>query len=202
MRKHAEIFVFRHGETDWNREGRFQGHTDVPLNEVGRAQARSLIRALEGRGLEAVLASDLSRATETGQIVADALGIPLHTHSGLREAHLGDAQGLTFEQIEARFGSETLGRWRSSLPTDADVAYPGGESGAEVMNRAFAALEDFLRRHPFQRVGVATHGGVVRRILQKLLPPHTPPVPIPNGILYRISRREDGRWEFEPFTPV
>ncbi|MCC7440015.1 MAG: histidine phosphatase family protein [Bdellovibrionales bacterium] len=196
-----ELYLFRHGETDWNREGRFQGHVDVPLNEEGRRQAQRLALILGRRGLEAILTSNLSRAAETGRIIAAAAALPVFESAGLREAHLGAAQGLTMAEISERFGEATLGRWRSSLPTDADVAYPGGETGAAVMNRAFAALDEFLDQHPYRRIGVATHGGVVRRILQRLLPPDAPPAPIPNGIVYRVLRSEDGDWSFDGHTP-
>ncbi len=198
-----ELFLFRHGETDWNREGRFQGHTDVPLNETGRSQAERLIKPLKSQGLEAILASDLSRARETGEIVARALGIPVFTDPGLREAHLGKAQGMTGAEIEVAFGAEFLGAWRSPDPTDADVSYPGGESGTQVISRVFRSMEEFLLRNSYERIGVATHGGVIRRVAQTILPPETPQVPIPNGILYRLSFDRDSRiWSFENHTPL
>ncbi len=191
-----KIFLFRHGETHWNREGRFQGHLDIPINETGRSQARSLIEPLRRADLQAILSSDLSRAYETGRIVANALAIPVFVDAGLREAHLGEAQGLIREEIESRFGPALLHRWRSDLPTDADVSYPGGESGAAIITRVFGALEGFLAKYPFHRVGVATHGGVIRRIMSRLLPPGSPPVAIPNGVLYEVHYdRDRNHWE-------
>ena len=79
------LFLFRHGETDWNREGRLQGHTDTPLNATGLAQAEALSERLRPHRLDAVLSSDLARAWTTGQIVAEALGVPLISEPGLRE---------------------------------------------------------------------------------------------------------------------
>jgi probable phosphoglycerate mutase len=180
------LLLFRHGETDWNIQERFQGHTDIPLNDRGREQARALIPEFRENSVEAIFSSDLSRAHDTGKIIADALGIPIFTDSGLRESYLGDAQGLTREEIEAKFGIALAVRWRSSRVSDADVSYPGGESGAQIIARVFGALESWILAHPYTYLGIATHGGVIRRIMQKLCPPDSPPVPIPNGIVYRI----------------
>lgn len=184
------VFIFRHGETDWNVAERFQGHIDISLNERGREQAKMLIPLLKSAEIEAVLSSDLSRAKETGSIVASALKIPVHEDVRLREAHLGDAQGRTREEIEKHFGEELARRWRSSHLLDADIAYPGGESGNSVMKRGFAALEEFLMNNPYDRIGVATHGGVIRRIMQAILPPGSPAVAIPNGVLYELEFKE------------
>ena len=184
-----ELFIFRHGQTDWNAAGRFQGHIDVPMNDTGREQARALIEPLSGADLQAILSSDLQRAAETARIVAEGLGgVPVFKTPGLREANLGSAQGLTRDEIVARFGEERISRWASSLPTDADVAYDGGESGGEVMRRVFESIEHFIFGNPrFRRIGISTHGGVVRRMMQRMLPPGSPPVRIPNCVLYTAS---------------
>jgi broad specificity phosphatase PhoE len=194
------IFIFRHGETDWNAEGRFQGHTDVPLNDKGRAQATALIPILREKKVEAILSSDLSRARETAQIIGAALSVPLFEDIGLREAFLGDAQGLTWEEIQNSFGVEVATRWGSSHPTDADVAYPGGESGAQVVERVFEAMERFLRSESFVTMGVSSHGGVIRRVLHTLLPPGFPKVRIPNTVLYELSfDTMSGKWSQHSF---
>jgi probable phosphoglycerate mutase len=193
-----ELFVFRHGETDWNVEERFQGHLDIPLNANGRKQAAALIDVLRQNQVEVILSSDLSRARETGQVVASALGLPVLEDPRLREAHLGQAQGLTRHEIEAAFGEELARRWRSSHVSDADISYPGGETGAAIMSRVFEAFSSFFAASEtahYRKIGVATHGGVIRRIAQKLLPPGSPHVPIPNGVLYHLVNRGD-QWEF------
>ena len=199
QRTNSRFHLFRHGETDWNREERFQGHIDVPLNDRGREQAREVARRLRERGakLDAVISSDLSRAWETAEIVVRTLAseellsptpLELLKHTGLREAHLGEAQGLTHAEIEARYGTELITRWRSWRVTDADVSYPGGETGAVVLARVLGALEELaLARPELAHIGVATHGGVIRRVMQKLLPPGSDPVPIPNGVIYTIA---------------
>ena len=179
------VLIFRHGETDYNREGRFQGHLDVGLNATGRAQVRELVPVVRGFGAEAILSSDLSRAYESARIITRPPGIPVFVREGLREAYLGDAQGLTIDQISAKFGLETLSRWRSILPTDADFSYPGGESGSSVMTRVFSALEGFLKEAPYQSIAVASHGGVIRRIMQRVLGDEK--VPIPNAVVYVLE---------------
>lgn len=193
--REKRVLIFRHGETDWNLEGRFQGHIDIPLNSTGRLQAKGLITVLRSKGIEAILSSDLSRAYETARIVANSLGVPVYVDSKLREANLGGAQGLLKEEIEARFGLELAHRWRSSLPTDADISYPGGESGGAIMERVFSGMEAFLCRADYQQIGVSVHGGVIRRVMEKLLPPGSPMVPIPNGVLYELSfDTKEKRW--------
>jgi broad specificity phosphatase PhoE len=181
------LYLFRHGETDFNREQRFQGHLDVPLNDEGRRQAASLVRPLGRIGLECILSSDLRRARETAEIVARGLEIPVFETAGLREAHLGTAQGLTVEQIEAQFGRELVEKWRSPYLSDADVSYPGGESGREVLERVLASMEKFLGSTDYQHIGVATHGGVIRRVVRALLADHSAFIPIPNGIVYPLE---------------
>lgn len=180
------IYLIRHGETDWNVRERFQGHTDIPLNDNGRNQARQLIAICRHHKIEAILSSDLSRALETAQIIANQLEIRIFQDVGLREAHLGVAQGLTSAEIENQFGKPMIERWKSSQLTDADISYPGGESGSAIMQRAFGALGKFLASHNYSRIGVTTHGGVIRRIMQKLLPAGSPPVPIPNGVIHPL----------------
>src|SRR5262249_4760161 len=98
------LFLFRHGETDWNREGRLQGHTDTPLNATGVAQAERLSESLRPHRLDAVVSSDLSRALTTAQIVADALRVPLLVDPGLRETDVGAAEGLLWAEARVRFG--------------------------------------------------------------------------------------------------
>lgn len=204
------LYLFRHGETDFNRDGRFQGHLDIPLNETGRAQSRELgrlLRALVGEGgIQATLSSDLTRARESAELVATELGLDpagVITTPGLREANLGDVQGLSLEEIREKVGAELLGRWKSSLPTDADVAYPGGESGTAVRDRAFAALEAAALASPARAWVVATHGGVIRRLMHRLLPPDSPPVRIPNTVAYRFEFDERTRqWLVPDPTPL
>ena len=99
----TELLLVRHGETDWNRDRRFQGHADPPLNETGREQANALAEELAGEEIELVYTSDLQRARETAQIVGARLGAGVVPLPALREIDVGEWQGLTWPEIEQRF---------------------------------------------------------------------------------------------------
>lgn len=150
------ILLARHGETDWNREGRFQGHADPTLNASGRAQARELGERLASISCDAVYSSDLLRAKETADIVASRFGLPVSTRSDLREADVGIFTGLTRAEIAVRF------------PDDAEIAVDVGFTGAtgegfeRLAERVVAALLDVAVRHPGETVLVVTHGGPIR----------------------------------------
>ena len=176
------LFLFRHGETDWNRDGRLQGHTDTPLNATGLAQAEALVERLRPHRLDAVISSDLARAWTTGRIVAEGLGIPLIREPGLREAQIGEAEGLFWPEVKSRFGETLTERWF----TDDDAAFPGGETGSETRSRGLAALRRFVAEQPYRRIGVSTHGAMVRQLMKHALPPGSPPAKTRNTILYML----------------
>ena len=173
------LFLFRHGETDWNREGRLQGHIDTPLNATGLAQAHALGESLRRHRLDAVLSSDLSRARTTAQIVAMAIRVPLFIETGLRETNVGAAEGLLWAEAKTRFGKGLTQRWYS----DGDVAFPGGETGIATRTRGLAALRRFTAVHPHRRIGVSTHGAMVRQLMKHALPAGSP-AGIRNTALY------------------
>jgi 2,3-bisphosphoglycerate-dependent phosphoglycerate mutase len=186
--EHRILFLFRHGETDWNREGRLQGHTDVPLNDAGIGQAELLAEKLRRHRLEAVVSSDLARARTTAQIVADALGVPLLIDRGLRETNVGAAEGLLWAEAKTRFGEGLTERWYS----DEDTAFPGGEAGLATRTRGLAALRRFALAYPYRRFGVSTHGAMVRQLMKHALPPGSPPATARNTVLYVL--------DYEPLT--
>jgi len=174
------LFLFRHGETDWNREGRLQGHTDTPLNATGLAQAQALAEQLQTHRLDAVVSSDLSRARTTAQIVAEALRVPLFIEAGLRETDVGTAEGLLWSDAKTRFSEGLTERWYS----DGDVAFPGGETGIATRIRGLAGLQRFTTAQPYRRIGVSTHGAMLRQLIKHALPPGSPPAPVRNTTLY------------------
>ncbi len=149
----------RHGETDWNRESRFQGHADTQLNESGREQAQELADRLARERITVVYASPLARALETAEIVADRLGLDVETVEGLREVDVGSWSGLTRAEIEERF-PEGFRRW-----LEFDHGWDGGESYEELGVRVLAALRKLAARHPGERVLVVSHGGPMRAAL-------------------------------------
>jgi broad specificity phosphatase PhoE len=152
----TELLLVRHGETDWNRERRFQGHADPPLNDAGREQAYELAETLAGDGIDAIYTSDLQRARETAEILAARFGSEVVALRELREIDVGDWQGLTWPEIEERH-PDAAARWHRD-----GHGWHGGESYDQLRERIVAALRGIAERHPGQRVLVVGHGGTVR----------------------------------------
>jgi broad specificity phosphatase PhoE len=139
------LLLVRHGETDWNADGRLQGHTDRPLSDFGRRQAQQLAAELEGDELEAIYSSDLTRARETAEIVGERLGLPVALDPDLREKDWGSWEGLT--------------------AVERDRVEFVGESTEAHQERMLRALRRIAERHPGEgRVLVVTHGGSMRRV--------------------------------------
>ena len=147
------LVLIRHGETDWNVEGRYQGQADPPLNARGLAQARQLAAELREVGLDVLYTSPLRRALQTAQILAQALQVPLHVEPRLMEIHQGDWQGRLRAEIAARY-PELFRRWQTE---PWEVTPPGGEHLRQVQARVYAAVDEILARHPGQRIGLVTH---------------------------------------------
>jgi 2,3-bisphosphoglycerate-dependent phosphoglycerate mutase len=152
----TEILLARHGETDWNRDNRFQGHADPPLNELGREQARVLAEALAGEPFTAIYTSPLRRAAETAEIVAALHGLRPRPVDGLREVDVGSWEGLTREEVARRF-PEQFQRWLDHGP-----GWEDGESYDEMGRRSVATLLELAEQHPGERIVAVTHGGPIR----------------------------------------
>jgi probable phosphoglycerate mutase len=152
----TELLLVRHGETDWNRARRFQGHADQPLNDAGREQARELADALADEEIDAVYTSDLLRARETAEILAARLDAEVVALRELREIDVGSWQGLSWPEIEERH-PDGARRWRED-----GQGWDGGETYDELGVRIVAVLREIAARHPGQRVLVVGHGGTVR----------------------------------------
>jgi broad specificity phosphatase PhoE len=150
------ILLARHGETDWNREGRFQGHADPPLNSTGRAQAVDLSVALMAEELAAVYSSPLRRALETAEVVAASHGLEPVSVDDLREVDVGSWSGLTRGEVEERF-PEQFARW-----LDYGQGWEDGETYEQMGKRAVDALLRLAAAHDGERVLAVTHGGPIR----------------------------------------
>jgi probable phosphoglycerate mutase len=169
------ILLARHGETDWNREGRFQGWADPPLNDAGRAQARELAERLRNTPFDAVYSSDLRRAHETADIVAAPHDVPVVTDPGLREIDVGSWSGLTHAEIEERFpGAE----------------HHDGESREDHLARVLAAVERIARAHVGERILIVSHGGSLRALRRHAV--GEPVHPMDNCGVYELHFRDEG----------
>jgi probable phosphoglycerate mutase len=153
----TRIIAIRHGETAWNVDTRIQGHLDIPLNDVGRWQARRVGAALAGESIASVYASDLGRAHATAQAVADVAGLPVVADAGLRERAFGIFEGRTFAQIEADWPDQAQ-RWRKRDPT---FEPEGGESLLRFRERIVGTLQRLAVGHPGEQIVVVGHGGVM-----------------------------------------
>ena len=150
----THLVLVRHGQTDWNRTRRIQGASDIPLNDVGRRQARDAAATLADGGWAAVYTSPLSRAAETASIVAAGLGLPEPVVvPGLAERGYGLAEGLTGDEVRERFRGAPV---------------PGRESVQSVLARALEELDGLAERHPDDGIVVVTHGGVIGALIRWL----------------------------------
>jgi broad specificity phosphatase PhoE len=156
----ATLLLARHGETDWNRDNRFQGHTDTPLNERGRAQASDLAAELaRDQPIAAIYASPLRRAYETATIVGDSLALQVTAIPELREIDTGEWSGLTQSEIEKQY-PDAWARWR-----EYGRGWERGETYGDLGRRVVPALLSVGERHAGARILVVTHGGVIRTAL-------------------------------------
>lgn len=159
------LYIIRHGQTDWNVQRRLQGHTDIPLNDHGRKQAQALKEVLAPLSLEAFFSSDLSRAYETAALARAHSDIPIFQDAGLRESSLGEAEGLFFDDLHLRF-PDAYTRWLTTGKANSDFAFPGGESKLQHRERLEKTMRSLFETHAYSRIALVTHGGAMRRILE------------------------------------
>jgi broad specificity phosphatase PhoE len=153
----TELYLVRHGETEWNAARRIQGRTDIPLNDTGREQARQAAELLARRRWQGVYTSPLGRAHETARIIAERLGLDGVTDiDALVERDYGEAEGMGFDEIEALYPE--------------GVRAPGLETRDEVAARVVPALLQLAERHPGERLVIVSHGGAIRAVLQAAEP--------------------------------
>ena len=162
----TRVLCIRHGETAWNATGRWQGHAPVPLNDAGLAQSRRLGAYLAGTNsrIRAIYSSDLKRAMQTAQAIADALDLEVRPDPRLREMDLGDWQGLTLQEAET-WDAERYAAYRADW---YNTPPPGGESRNQVKARARAAFDDITARHPGATIALVSHGGTLGMLIESL----------------------------------
>lgn len=199
------LILVRHAETAWNRERRYQGQRDIPLSTQGESDVASVRERLLKRvhlfdlSKTAVVTSDLLRAKRTAELLFGMPGRIIADEPGLREYHYGVFEGLTRQEIQAKYPTEFV-RWHHDEAID--FAPPGGESRAQVRVRVEAAIDKWLLTHPHPNLVVVTHGGVLRQLLRKVREhavgdSYDPPTQINYGNLavHQIEIRE-GIWGY------
>lgn len=164
----TKLILIRHGQTVWNKELKYQGHSDVALTATGSEQATLVAQRLAGEEIAAVYASDLSRAFITAQAIAKSRKLQVMPITDLREINFGQWEGLTYEQINAHW-PDILSKWYFS-PDEVNI--PGGESFRELKERAMRVIDELIARHPKQTIVVVSHGGTIRTILCAALNVH------------------------------
>lgn len=152
------ILIARHGESDWNREHRWQGQADRPLTERGREQAQALAERLAHVELDTVYSSDLRRALDTASAVAQRQGLDVQVVEDLREVDVGSWSGLTREEAEERF-PDGFRRWRAGFP-----GWDDGETYEAMADRVLGAVERLGREHGDGQLLVVSHGGPIRAL--------------------------------------
>ncbi|MBN1149392.1 MAG: histidine phosphatase family protein [Anaerolineales bacterium] len=151
--KFTRLFLIRHGETDWNVEGRYQGQADPPLNQRGHYQACELGEQLIAVDLDVLYTSPLLRSAQTAEIIAEKLAIPVYQDARLMEIHQGDWQTRLRSEI-VQIYPNLFKRWETE---PWNVTPPSGESLEQVQQRVYSAIDDILQNHTEQRIGIVTH---------------------------------------------
>jgi phosphoserine phosphatase len=188
----TQLVLIRHGETDWNITGRYQGQANPSLNRTGIQQARKLATFLEKTGLTRIISSPLQRAAQTAEILVDTLNIPLEFDSRLMEIHQGEWQTRLRSEIQAQY-SELFQQWETQ---PWSVTPPGGESLQAVKNRVTDAANDIIQLFPTDRVGIVTHRipiAILKIEFQSLNPDIVRSIHLPN-IYFELIEPSSHRW--------
>ncbi|WP_227766478.1 alpha-ribazole phosphatase [Zhaonella formicivorans] len=157
----TEIILIRHGETIWNNGGIYQGHTDIPLSETGKAQAAKLGERLKTKAIDAFYASDLSRAYETARIVAAPHSKEVKLLPEFREMNFGEWEGLNYKEIMVKYGPLAQ-QWYTNPEA---ICIPGGESCTQLKERAYKMLQSLVKAHRGQCIAIISHGGTIRMLI-------------------------------------
>ena len=203
----TDFLLIRHGETDWNRELRFQGRIDIPLNDIGQLQAQRLKKRFaqtlaqwqaDKREIHGVVSSVLQRAHQTAQPIAELLNVESVLESGLQEQCYGIFEGLTAQEIKLQYPDA----WTQWLAFDSQVAVEGAESAQVFHDRVMQVMDGLAMQYEDGHVVVVTHGGVLDMVWRHAQQ-HTlngrRVCDIPNAGINHVSFK-DGRWQVESWA--
>ncbi len=185
------VVFIRSGETDWNKQGRWQGWVASPLNVHGLRQAEALGRFVRHIGLSTLYTSDLRRALQTADALAVHLAFEPIQDARLRERAVGLWQGLTFEEMQAWYPEE----FAELLADREHFTLPGGESRAEVRSRMQAAFDDFIARDAGETIGILSHTAAIKFLLDELIPSSVSEDYTLGNTSVTTIRRSEGGWE-------
>lgn len=184
-----EFYIFRHGETDFNKEHRWQGQKfDKELNENGIKQAYNLAENMKSLGIEVIYSSPLLRALKTAQIISEKLHVPLFIKDNLKEGCFGVVEGLTSQQIRKNYKLDCE-KWYNDENNQWDVGFEGGETKNEIAQRGLGVLSEVLKEN-YSIIGISAHGAIIRYVLNKL---GYIIGEIPNGIPFHLVYEGD-KW--------
>lgn len=163
-----KIYLFRHGETDWNREGRIQCSMDIELNATGLQQAKQNAEFLKDKGIQHIYSSPLKRAYKTGKILADLIDVDIEIYDDLREMNGGRYEGMLKSDYKKDFGEDNYEIFHHSRDGGMDLSLPEGETKREIRNRIVNAVDKIAKMTPYGTIGIASHGFVLKEFLRGL----------------------------------
>ncbi len=156
-----KLLLTRHGQTDWNIAGRYQGQSDVPLNQTGQTQAAQIAKRLSTEKIHAIYTSDLSRAANTAQAIADFHQLEIKKDSRLRELSFGDWEGMTYKEMSAH-SPDLFQKW---MTDSMNISTPNGETLAQLAARVKSVFDEIKDGHKDQTVLVVSHSGAIQSLL-------------------------------------
>lgn len=156
-----KVYLFRHGETDWNKIGRLQYHTDIDLNETGILQAKINANALKNKDIQYIYSSPLKRAYKTGKILADLINVNIEIVDNLKEVNGGLWSGKTKVEVKKLLGKDNYEKFLHSRNEMLDFRFPDGETKREARNRICDCIMDICKNTPYNTIGISSHGFVL-----------------------------------------
>lgn len=191
------FYIFRHGQSSYNLEGRIQGHTNNSvLTNQGIDEAHNAASLLQDKKIEIVVSSPLRRAKQTGSIVSKMIKVPLQYDDRFTEVNVGIAEGLHYTKAQQKFG-DLYRQWRSVDPKYIDIHFENGESKRDVQKRIFKALNEYAQNPDYQNIAVSGHGITLSQTLMAL---NVEQPDIPNGAIIHLQYDNDNnRWKFVGF---
>lgn len=196
------VYIIRHGQTDWNANGRWQGTLAVSLNAMGYHQAGELAAHYKDTPISAVYSSDLSRAFETAQALAAARGLTVIPDARLREMYIGALQGLTRDEIIAQYPQD----WSQMHANFFDwMPSNGSETRRQVQARMFAAFNDCAAKHPGEEIALVSHGLAIRMLLMRLFESEIETMralDIHNTSVTVVEPNDDGTWRIVKLVDI